>query len=108
MFQAKTRSAIDRLSNIWKFDISNKIKYNFFQAAVELILMDLMDAFEVDREKARRAMHKNTTRYIEQIWEATASEIAATSNLWSYPIKTLLEKRSYLLSLKLSNIDTVG
>ena len=36
---AKTWIAIDKLSVIWKSDLSNKIKCNFFQAAVESILL---------------------------------------------------------------------
>ena len=35
---AKTRTAINRLSIIWKSDLSNEIKHNFFQAAVVSIL----------------------------------------------------------------------
>ena len=33
----KAWAAIDRLSIIWKFDISNKIKLNFFQAVLVLL-----------------------------------------------------------------------
>ena len=36
--QEKTWTAIDRLSIIWKSDLSDKIKYNFFQAPVVSIL----------------------------------------------------------------------
>ena len=36
---AKTGTAINRLSVIWKSDLTNKIKCNFFQAAVVLILL---------------------------------------------------------------------
>ena len=35
---AKTWAAIDRLSVIWKLDLSNNIKRSFFQTAVVLIL----------------------------------------------------------------------
>ena len=34
----KTWTAIDRLSFIWKSNLSNKIKHNFFQAVIMLIL----------------------------------------------------------------------
>ena len=36
---AKAWTAIDWLSVIWKSELSDKIKYNFFQAAVESILL---------------------------------------------------------------------
>ena len=39
MDQAKSWTGIDKLLIIWKFDLSDKIKYNFFQtAAVSLLL----------------------------------------------------------------------
>ena len=37
--QAKAWTAIDRLSVIWKSDLTDKIKHNFFQAAVMSILL---------------------------------------------------------------------
>ena len=36
---AKTWTAIDRLSVIWKSDLTDKIKHSFFQAAVVSILL---------------------------------------------------------------------
>ena len=39
MFLAKAWTGIDRLSIIWKFDLSDKIKCNFFQAVVVSILL---------------------------------------------------------------------
>ncbi len=43
---AKAGTAVDRLSVIWKSDLTDKIKRSFFQAAVMLILlwMYYMDA----------------------------------------------------------------
>ena len=35
----KTWTAIDRLSIIWRFDLTDKIKRSFFQAVVVLILL---------------------------------------------------------------------
>ena len=40
---AETGTAIDRLSVIWKSDLTDKMKHSFFQAAVVLIL-HYMDA----------------------------------------------------------------
>ena len=39
MWLAKAWTAIDRLSVIWKSDLTNKMKRSFFQAAVILILL---------------------------------------------------------------------
>ena len=39
MHQAKVWTAIDRLLIMWKFDLSDKIKWNFFPAAVVLMLL---------------------------------------------------------------------
>ena len=41
---AKAWTAIDRLSVIWKSDLTNKIRRSFFQAAVVLILLHNVDA----------------------------------------------------------------
>ena len=41
---AKALKAIDRLSAIWKLDVSDEIKYNFCLAAVVSIWMHHMDA----------------------------------------------------------------
>ena len=43
---------INRLSVIWKSDLTDKMKHSFFQAAVVSILLNYMDANETDAEKA--------------------------------------------------------
>ena len=48
---AKTWSAIDRLSVMWKSDLSDKIKRNFFQGAVVSILLHMDVAIISERSK---------------------------------------------------------
>ena len=53
--------------------------------------MHLMDADEAYREKAKRELYKNATRYIELIVEATPQETAAIWPLTSH-LKNLRNK----------------
>ena len=105
MLLAKVWTAIDRLSAIWKYDLSNKMKQDFFQAAVMSILLYRCTPMDVDktyREKARQELHKNAMSYIEQILEATPHDTLAVWLLASHlklskkdkTCKTLLEKHS--------------
>ena len=69
----KTWTAIDKLSIMWKSDLTDKMKRSFFQAAVVSILlwMHNLDANKTAGEKARQQLHKNTASNIEQVLEAT-------------------------------------
>ena len=58
----KAWTAINRLSIIWKSDLTDKMKRSFFQAAVTSILLyglHYMDANKTAGEEARRQLHKN-------------------------------------------------
>ena len=80
MRQAKAWSAIDRLSIIWKSDLSDKIKGNFFKAAIVSILLYGCTTWTLKKtytEKIKRELHKKATRYIEQILGATSHKIVA-------------------------------
>ena len=82
---AKAWTTIDRLSVIWKSELSDKRKLNFFQAVVVSIRMiHHMDADKPYREKAWRQLHKNATSYTEQILEATSQKTAAVRTPTSY------------------------
>ena len=85
----KARTAINRLSVIWKSDLTDKMKRSFFQAAVELILLHYKDANETDGEKAWRQLHKNAASNIEQVLEAKPYKAAAirppTTHHKNYP-----------------------
>ena len=70
----KAWSAIDRLSIIWKSDLTDKIKRNFFQAAVVSILLYGCTTRTLTKrleKKARRRLHKNVKSNIEQVLGAT-------------------------------------
>ena len=70
----KAWKAIDRLSIIWKSDLTDKRKRSFFQAAVVSILLDYMDANKTAGEEARRQLHKNVASNIKQVLAATPNE----------------------------------
>ena len=79
MLLVKTLTAINKLSIIWKSDLSDKIKRDFFQAAVVSIPLYRLYHINADkayREKVRRELHKNATSYIEQILEAISHKTA--------------------------------
>ena len=64
----KVWTAIDRLSIIWKSDLTDKIKCIFFQRGVHVdtaIRMHSMDPNKTYVEKPERQLHKNATSYIE-------------------------------------------
>ena len=95
MRQAKTWTAIEKLSVIQKSDLSDRIKWNFFQAAFGVsstIWMHHMDADTMYGEKAEREVRKNDTCYMEQILKATSHETTvvrpSASYLWNNPYKT--------------------
>ena len=73
---------IDRLSIIRNFDLSNKIKRDFFH----------IDTNKTLREKATWEVHKNAIHSLEQILEATshktATQRALTSQFTNHPGKT--------------------
>ena len=85
MWLAKAWTAIDRLSVIWKSDLTNKVKRSFFQA----IWMHYMDANKTYREKAWQQLHKNAVSNTEQILEAEPNKAAAvrppTTHHENYP-----------------------
>ena len=67
----KAWTAINRLSIIWKSDLTDKMKRSFFQAAVTLILLHYMDTNKTAGEEARWQLHKNAACNPEQVLAAT-------------------------------------
>ena len=68
----KAWTAIDRLSIIWKSDLTNKMKRSFFQAAVISILLYGCTTWTLTAgEETRRQLHKNVESNIEQILATT-------------------------------------
>ena len=70
----KAWTAINRLSIIWKSDLTDKMKRSFFQAAVTSILLHYMDANKTAGEEARRQLHKNATCNLKQVLAATPNK----------------------------------
>ena len=70
----KAWTANDRLSIIWKSDLTDKMKRSFFQAAVNVdtaVWMHYLDAYKTAGEEARRQLHKYVASNIEQFLAAT-------------------------------------
>ena len=66
----KAWTAIDKLSVIWKSDLTDKMKRSFLQAAVVLILLYGCTTWMLTGE-ARRQLHKNAASNFERVLEAT-------------------------------------
>ena len=70
----KAWTAINRLSIIWKSDLTDKMKRSFFQAAVISILLYGCTTWTLTKtagEEARRQLHKNAACNLEQVLAAT-------------------------------------
>ena len=69
---AKVWTAIDRLSVVWKSDLTNKMKRSFFQAAVVSILLYGCTTWTLTKrmeKKTRWQLHKNTAGNTGQVLE---------------------------------------
>ena len=84
---AKALTAIERLSAMWKSDLTDKIKQSFFQAAI--IWMHYSDTIWMYGEKAWQQLHYNAVSNIEQILEAAPNKAAVvrppTTHHENYP-----------------------
>ena len=95
----KAWTAIDKLSIIWKSDLTDKIKRSFFQTAVVSILLYGCTTWTLTitaGEKARRQLHQNAVSNIERVLEVTPHK----QQLYGYlpPImKTIQVRRTRLL-----------
>ena len=69
----KTWTAIDKLSIIWKSDLTDKIKRS--GCVDTAIWMHYLDANKTSGKKARRQLHKNAVSNIGQVLEATPNKI---------------------------------
>ena len=90
----KKWTAIDWLLIIWKSDLSDEMKWDFFQTMAVTVLLCGWPAWTVmkHKEKAWWELHKNVLSCFWQILEAaphkTAAVLPFTSHLTSYPSKT--------------------
>ena len=68
----KAWTAINRLSIIWKSDLTDKMKCSFFQAVVASVLLYGCTTWTLTAgEEARRQLHKNAASNLEQVLAAT-------------------------------------
>ena len=88
----KTWSAIDKLSIIWKSDLTDKMKRSFFQAAVVSILLYGCTTWTLTKrqeKKVRQQLHKNALSNIEQVLVAASNKAStirpSTSHHENYP-----------------------
>ena len=88
----KAWTAIDKLSIIWKSDLTDKMKRSFFQAAVMLITavwMHYLGANQTAGEEPRWQLYKNVASNIEQVLAATPNKAPTirppTSHHENYP-----------------------
>ena len=79
---AKAWTAMDRLSVVWKSDLTDKIKRS---SRVDTdIWMHYIDADKTYGEKAWRQLHKNAAGNIEQVLEAALYKAAAVRPLTTH------------------------
>ena len=77
--------AINRLSIIWKSDLTDKMKRSFLQAAEDTaIWMHYMDSNKTAGEEARRQLHKNAASNLEQVLAATPHKTPTVRSPASY------------------------
>ena len=62
----KARTAIDRLSIIWKSDLSDRIKCNFFQAAIVSILLYGCTTWKLTK-RIKKKLNENSTRILRAV-----------------------------------------
>ena len=91
---AKSWTAIDRLSVIWKLYLTDKIKRSFFQGAVVSILLYGRTTWTLTKRMEKK-LDSNYTRMLQAILNKT---------LWQHPTKQLLFA-TYHPPRKLSKLD---
>ena len=76
MWLAKVWTAIDRLTVIWKSDLTNKIKRSFFQAVVVLILLYGCTTWTLTKRMEKKLDDKNAVSNIEWVLKAVPYKAA--------------------------------
>ena len=91
---AKVWTAIDRLSVIWKSDLTNKIKRNFFQAAVMSILLYGCTTWTLTKCIEKR-LDSNYTRMLQAILNKSWRQHLTKQQLYGHlpPITKTIQGR---------------
>ena len=94
MQQAKAWTAINRLSIIWKSGLSDKIKRNFFQAAVASILLYRFTTWTLTKHIEKR-LDGNCTRVLWTIWNKSWKQHPTKLQLYGHlpPISRAIQIR---------------
>ena len=79
----KARTAIDRLSIIWKSDLSDKIKRNFFQAVVVSVLLNKWTTWTLT-ERTEKKLDGNCTRMLWAILNKSWKQHSTKMQLYGY------------------------
>ena len=93
---AKAWTVIDRLSVIWKSDLTDKMKCSFFQAVIVSILLYGCTTWTLTKWMEKN-LDRNYTRMLRAIWNKTWRQHPTKQQLYGYlpPItKTIKVKRT--------------
>ena len=74
---AKARAVINRLSVIWKSDLTDKMKRSFFKAAVVSILQYWYTSCTLTKRMEKKQLYKNAVNNIEQVLQKAPYKEAA-------------------------------
>ena len=100
----KVWSTIDRLLIIWQSNLSDKIKWDFFQAVAVFILLHRYTTWTLKKTHWAQAwweLQKNATCCLEQILEATPHKTAAVqSSACHFPNHSRKTNKTYGALLK--------
>ena len=87
---AKAWIAIDRLSVIWKSDLTDKIKRSLFQAAAMSILLDGCTTWMLTK-RMEKMLDANYTRMLRAILNKSWSQHPTKQQLYGHPSRKLLK-----------------
>ena len=82
---AKAWTAIDRLSVIWKSDLTNKMKHSFFQAAVVLILLYECTTWTLTKRMEKK-LESNYTRMLWAISNESWKQHSTKQQLYGHQL----------------------
>ena len=80
---AKAWSAIDRLSDVWKSDLTDKIKRNFFQATAVSILLYGCTTWTLAK-RIEKKLNDNCTRMLRAILNKSSKQHTTKQQLYGH------------------------
>ena len=79
----KAWTAINRLSIIWKFDLTDKMNHSFFQAAVTSILLYGCTTWTLTKRQEKK-LDGNYTRMLRAIWNKSLQQHPTRHQLYGH------------------------